>query len=59
MIVKQIAQSRPIPIRPEMRQIWDGMRGPLQLIMSGAVPAREGARRMQREAEKQLAEAKL
>ena len=57
--LKQIAQARPIPIRPEMRQIWDGMRGPLQLIMSGAVPAREGARRMQREAEKQLAEAKL
>ena len=55
----QIAVARPIPIRPEMRQIWDGMRGPLQLTMSGAIPAREGARRMQREAEKQLAESRL
>lgn len=55
----QIAQARPMPIRPEMRQIWDGMRGPFQLIMSGAVPPREGARMMQRECEKQLADARL
>ena len=56
---KMIAHSRPIPIQPQMRQIWDGMRGPYQLVMSGAVTAQEGARLMQRECEKKIADSNL
>lgn len=55
----QIRLARPMPIRPEMRQIWDGMRGPYQLIMSGSVSAREGARQMQLECERLIRDAQL
>lgn len=55
----QIQHGRPIPIVPQMRAIWDGMRGPYQLVMSGAIDAREAARRMQREAEKNIADSNL
>lgn len=55
----QIRQARAMPIRPEMRQIWDGMRGPYQLIMSGSVSAREGARLMQQECERLIRDAQL
>jgi maltose-binding protein MalE len=52
----QIEVSRPMPIDPKMRQIWDGMRGPYQLVMNGAVSPEEGARLMQREVEKRIAD---
>lgn len=52
----QIEHSRPMPTAPQMRQIWDAMRGPYQLVMNGAVSAEEGARLMQREAEKRIAD---
>lgn len=52
----QIAHSRPMPTAPQMRQIWDAMRGPYQLVMNGEVTAAEGARLMQREAEKRIAD---
>lgn len=55
----QIKLARAMPIRPEMRQIWDGMRGPYQLIMSGSVTAREGARLMQQECERLIRDAQL
>ncbi len=55
----QITHGRPMPIRPQMRQIWEGMRGPYQLVMNGAITAREAARRMQREAEKNIADSNL
>ena len=45
-----------MPIQPQMRQVWDGMRGPYQLVMNGAVTAREGARLMQLETEKLIAD---
>ena len=32
-----------MPIQPQMRQVWDGMRGPYQLIMNGASSAADGA----------------
>ncbi len=54
--LSQIEVSRPMPIDPKMRQIWDGMRGPYQLIMNGAVTPREGAELMQREVEKRIAD---
>jgi maltose-binding protein MalE len=55
----QIEHGRPIPIVPQMRAIWDGMRGPYQLVMNGAITAEEAARRMQREAEKNIADSNL
>jgi arabinogalactan oligomer/maltooligosaccharide transport system substrate-binding protein len=56
---EQISHGRPMPIVPQMRQIWEGMRGPYQLVMSGAISAREAAHRMQREAEKNIADSNL
>ena len=52
----QIAHSRPMPTDPQMRQIWDAMRGPYQLVMNGQVSASEGARLMQEQAEKRIAD---
>jgi hypothetical protein len=57
--MEQIAHGRPMPIRPQMRQIWEGMRGPYQLVMNGAITAKEAAHRMQREAEKNIADSNL
>ncbi len=57
--LQQLQRARALPIRPEMRQIWDGMRGPYQLIMSGSVSAREGARLMQRECERLIRDAQM
>jgi len=57
--MEQIEHGRPMPIVPQMRQIWEGMRGPYQLVMNGAISAREAARRMQREAEKNIADSNL
>ena len=52
----QVEVGLPMPIEPQMRQIWDGMRGPYQLIMNGASTAAEGAELMQKEAEKRIAD---
>ncbi len=52
----QIEFSRPMPTAPQMRQIWDAMRGPYQLVMNGQVSAEEGARLMQEQAEKRIAD---
>ncbi len=54
--LSQIEVSRPMPVDPKMRQIWDGMRGPYQLVMNGAVTPEEGARLMQQEVEKRIAD---
>ena len=48
-----------MPILPQMRAIWEGMRGPYQLVMNGAITAQEAAKRMQREAEKNIADSNL
>ena len=57
--MQQIQHGRPMPIMPQMRAIWEGMRGPYQLVMNGAITAEEAARRMQREAEKNIADSNL
>jgi len=49
-------QGRMMPIAPQMRQMWDGMRGPYQLVMNGAVTPEEGARLMQENVEKLIAD---
>jgi maltose-binding protein MalE len=54
--LRQVEVGVPMPVEPQLRQVWDGMRGPYQLIMNGAVSAREGARMMQREVEKRIAD---
>jgi maltose-binding protein MalE len=55
----QIEHGRAMPIVPQMRAIWEGMRGPYQLVMNGAITAKEAAKRMQREAEKNIADNNL
>ena len=57
--MRQIEHGRAMPIVPQMRAIWEGMRGPYQLVMNGAITAKEAARRMQREAEKNIADSNL
>lgn len=52
----QIAHSRPMPTAPQLRQIWDGMKGPYQLVMNGQVTAEAGARMMQENVEKRIAD---
>ena len=49
-------KGRMMPIAPQMRQMWDGMRGPYQLVMNGAVTPEEGARLMQENVEKLIAD---
>jgi maltose-binding protein MalE len=56
---RQIASGIPMPIRPQLRQIWDGMRGPYQRVMQGGVSASDGARLMQLECEKLIKDAQL
>ncbi len=58
-MIRQVELARPMPVEPQMRQIWDGMRGPYQLVMNGAVSPEEGARLMQREVEKRIADTYL
>ena len=57
--MQQIEHGRAMPIMPQMRAIWEGMRGPYQLVMNGAITAQEAAKRMQREAEKNIADNNL
>lgn len=57
--MQQIEHGRVMPVMPQMRAIWEGMRGPYQLVMNGAITAREAAKRMQREAERNIADSNL
>jgi maltose-binding protein MalE len=57
--MRQIEHGRAMPIVPQMRAIWEGMRGPYQLVMNGAITAKEAAKQMQREAEKNIADSNL
>lgn len=57
--LRQVEVGQPMPTDPRLRQIWDGMRGPYQLVMNGAVTAEEGARRMQRNVEARIRDAQL
>ncbi len=51
-----LEKGRMMPVAPQIRQVWDGMRGPYQLVMNGAVTPEEGARLMQQEVEKRIAD---
>ncbi|MEO1480302.1 MAG: extracellular solute-binding protein, partial [Bacteroidota bacterium] len=54
--LSQAEVSKSMPTEPQLRQIWDGMRGPYQLVMNGNVSAEEGARLMQKQAEELIAD---
>ncbi len=54
--VAQLEVGRPMPIVPELRAIWDAMRPSYQLVLSGAIPPAEAARRMQDEALRKIRE---
>jgi maltose-binding protein MalE len=54
--IEALERGRMMPVEPQLRQIWDGMRGPYQLVMNGAVTPEEGARLMQAEVEKRIAD---
>ena len=57
--LQQLEVAREMPTEPQLRQIWDGMRGPYQLVMNGAVTAEEGAKMMQADVEKRIRDAFL
>lgn len=52
--MRQVAVGQPMPLQPQLRQVWDGMRGPYQLVMNGAVGPEEGAALMQQEVQKRI-----
>ncbi len=52
----QIEHARPMPVEPQMRQIWDAMRGPYQLVMNGQITPEDAARQMQDAAERRIAD---
>ncbi|HYE96127.1 MAG TPA: extracellular solute-binding protein [Rubricoccaceae bacterium] len=54
--LRQVEHTLPMPTAPQMRQIWDAMRGPYQLVMNGAVTPQQAARMMQEAAEKRIAD---
>jgi maltose-binding protein MalE len=54
--IAAVGEGRMMPVEPQLRQIWDGMRGPYQLVMNGAVTPEEGAALMQAEVEKRIAD---
>jgi maltose-binding protein MalE len=54
--LSQVEVSRAMPTQPQMRQYWDGMRGPYQEVMSGSVTPEAGARKMQVQVEKRIAD---
>lgn len=49
----------PMPVEPQLRQVWDGMRGPLQQVAAGRLDPADGARAMQRETEKLIRDSML
>jgi len=49
----------PMPVEPQLRQVWDGMRGPLQQVAAGRLDPAAGARAMQRETEKLIRDSML
>jgi len=53
---RQIEVGTLMPLDPSLRQIWDGARGPYQLVMNGSVTAEEGARMMQEKIDKLIAD---
>jgi arabinogalactan oligomer/maltooligosaccharide transport system substrate-binding protein len=47
---------RPMPVRPELRPIWDAMRPPYQSVLGGSMTPQEAAKEMQALAVKKIKE---
>ncbi len=52
----QIDRGRAMPVVPELRAIWDAMRGPYQAVLGGSTEPVDAARRMQELAVQRIAE---
>lgn len=52
----QLEISRPMPVVPEMRAIWDAMRPAWQSILNGTMTPKQAAEKMQRDAEQKIKE---
>lgn len=51
---EQAARSRPMPVIPEMRAVWDSMRPAYQSLLAGELTPARAARQMQLEAERRI-----
>jgi len=52
----QIEVGRVMPVRPELRAVWDAMRPPYQSVLGGSISPQEAAVEMQKLAEKKISE---
>ena len=52
----QLEVCRPMPVRPELRAIWDALRPAYQAVLGGNMTPEEAAKAAQKEAEKKIAE---
>ena len=55
LALEQAENSVPMPIAPQLRHIWDGIRGPYRRVLTGDLSPAEAARAMQKEAEERMA----
>lgn len=54
--IDQMEVGKPMPVRPELRAIWDAMRPPYQSVLSGSISPEEAAAEMQKLAERKIKE---
>lgn len=52
----QMQAGKPMPIVPQMRAIWDAMRGPIEMVLAGSMTPEQGAKAMQDKALQLIAE---
>lgn len=55
LALEQAKNSIPMPIAPQLRHIWDGIRGPYRRVFTGDLTPDEAARAMQKDAEERMA----
>ena len=56
LAMQQAELSIPMPIVPQLRYVWDAMRGPYRRIFTRGLAPADAAREMQRDAERLIAE---
>ena len=55
LALEQAKNSVPMPTAPQLRHIWDGIRGPYRRVFAGDMTPDEAARAMQKDAEERIA----
>ena len=55
LALEQAKYSIPMPTAPQLRHIWDGIRGPYRRVFAGDLTPDEAARAMQKDAEERIA----